>query len=55
MLVAGRISLRPYTTHEGLEKTELELAAQDLEFIAKAKPTAEPTATQEQPGVPAAG
>jgi single-strand DNA-binding protein len=55
MLVSGRVSLRPYTTHEGLEKTELELAAQDLEFIAKAKPAAEPAATQEQPAVPATG
>ena len=55
MLVSGRVSLRPYTTHVGLEKTELELAAQDLEFIAKAKPTTEPAVSKEQAVVPAAG
>ena len=41
VLVTGRVSLRPYTTQDGQEKTELELAAQDLQFIARPKPAAE--------------
>jgi len=55
VLVSGRISLHAYTTHDGQEKTELELAAQDLQFIAKPKPAAEPAASSEQPTIPAIG
>ena len=53
VLVTGRVSLRPYTTHEGQEKTELELAAQDLQFIAKPKVAAETASIQQEPAVPA--
>ena len=53
VLVTGRVSLRPYTTHEGQEKTELELAAQDLQFIAKPKVAAETASSRQEPAVPA--
>ena len=53
VLVSGRVSLHAYTTHEGQEKTELELAAQDLQFIAKPKPAAETVPARQEPAVPA--
>ena len=53
VLVSGRISLHAYTTHDGQEKTELELAAQDLQFIAKPKPAAETASSRQEPAVPA--
>jgi single-strand DNA-binding protein len=53
VLVTGRLSLRPYTTQDGQEKTDLELAAQDLQFIARPKSAAETAATSQAPAVPA--
>jgi len=53
VLVTGRLSLHPYTTHEGQEKTELELAAQDLQFIAKPKPAVETASSRQELAVPA--
>ena len=53
VLVTGRLTLHPYTTHEGQEKTELELAAQDLQFIAKPKPAVETASSRQEPAVPA--
>ena len=55
VLVSGRVSLHAYTTHEGQEKTELELAAQDLQFIAKPKPAAETVPARQEPAVPESG
>jgi single-strand DNA-binding protein len=37
ILVAGRLSVRPYVNSEGQEKTEVEVIAQDVQLLAKPK------------------
>jgi len=53
VLVTGWLSLHAYTTHDGQEKTELELAAQDLQFLAKPKVAEETAPIRQEPAVPA--
>jgi len=53
VLVSGRVSLRPYTTPDGQEKTELELSAQDLQFLAKPKVATETASSRQEPTIPA--
>lgn len=53
VLVTGRISLRPYTSQDEQEKTELELAAQDLQFILKPKPAMDTAPNRQETAVPA--
>ena len=40
VLVAGRLSVRPYVNSEGVEKTEVEVIAQDVQILARPKLTA---------------
>ena len=44
-----------HTIHEGLDKTELELAVQDLQCIAKPKAAEETASVRQGPAVPATG
>ena len=37
VLVTGRLSVRPYVNSEGLEKTEVEVIAQDVQVLARPK------------------
>lgn len=37
LLVTGRLSIRPYVNAEGLEKTEVEVIAQDVQVLARPK------------------
>jgi single-strand DNA-binding protein len=37
LLVTGRLSVRPYVNSEGLEKTEVEVIAQDVQILARPK------------------
>ena len=37
LLVTGRLSVRPYVNGEGLEKTEVEVIAQDVQVLARPK------------------
>jgi single-strand DNA-binding protein len=37
LLVSGKLSIRPYVNPEGLEKTEVEVIAQDVQVLARAK------------------
>jgi single-stranded DNA-binding protein len=37
LLVSGKLSVRPYVNSEGLEKTEVEVIAQDVQVLARAK------------------
>jgi single-strand DNA-binding protein len=37
LLVSGKLSIRPYVNPEGLEKTEVEVIAQDVQVLARPK------------------
>ena len=37
LLVTGRLSVRPYVNSEGLEKTEVEVIAQDVQVLTRPK------------------